>query len=256
MDKEFQFEGLPLPAFKLTKELKVLVSSQEAEKLFGPAALFKDLIDEGSLKKVEKLLKPENGSVRFEMNAVSASGGLLLADLYGKWQSDASWAVVVVPKEDNIERISQQLRRLQERLRETDYDLFQEKELSMQLLQRVRMLSAPSIRLDLDQMLIPLFGDLTAVKVKAVGDNVLKNIHDSHVETAIIDFTAVDQIEEEGLKLWNGLMQSLKVMGVECIVTGIKPAHAKRLHGLESTTVMRFASTLLEVLNEKSGSRL
>lgn len=256
MDTEYQFEGLPLPAFALTRELEVINSSQEARKLFGPVKAFQDLLDEGSLKKVGKLLQPEKASVKSELNAVTASGELLLADIFVKWGNDDSLMVVLVPKEDNIERISQQLRRLQDRLRDTDYDLFQEKELTMQLLQRVRVLSAPSIRLDSDQMLIPLFGDLTAVKVEAVGDNLLKNIHDSNVETVIVDFTAVDQIEEEGLKHWSVLMQSLTVMGIKCIITGVKPAHAKRLHGLEADFVMRFAPSLLEVLSGKNGNRL
>ena len=256
MDKEFQFEGLPLPAFKLTRELKVISSSQEARKLFGQVKVFSELIDEGSLKKVGKLLQPEKASVKSELNIVSASGERILADLFGKWDNDGSLMVVLVPKEDNIAHISQQLRSLQDRLRETDYDLFQEKELTMQLLQRVRMLSAPSIRLNSNQMLIPLFGDLTAMKVEAVGDDLIKNIHESNVETVIVDFTAVDQIEEEGLRLWSGLMQSLTVMGMECIITGVKPAHAKRLHGLESNFVMRFASSLLEVLSGENGSRL
>lgn len=256
MDMEFQFEGLPLPAFRLSKSFEVLDCSQEARKLFGPDKAFKDLIDEGSLKKAEKLLASEAASLKFELNLVTVADELILADLYGTWNLDEILTLIIVPKEGGLERISQQLRQLQNRLRETDYDLFQEKELTTELLQRVRQLSAPRIRLDLNQMLIPLFGDLTAVKVNTVQDDLLKDIHDANVETVIVDFTAVDQIEEEGLRLWNGLMQSFKLMGVECVITGVKPAHAKRLHALESHIVMHFASSLLEVLAANNKSRL
>lgn len=256
MDMEFQFEGLPLPAFRLTKSLEVLDCSHQASKLFGPEKAFRNLIDEGSLKKAEKLLDPSKPSIKGEMNLITDASELILVDMYGTWDLNKILTLIVIPKEDNLERVSQQLRQLQNRLRETDYDLFQEKELTTELLQRVRQLSAPRIRLDLDQMLVPLFGDLTAVKVEAVQDNLLKDIHDANVETVIIDFTAVDQIEEDGLRLWNGLMQSFKIMGIECVITGVKPAHAKRLHNLESHIVMRFASSLLEVLSANSKSRL
>lgn len=248
MNTEYQFDGLPLPAIHLNNRLSVISCSQEASSLFGDFAELKDIVDEGSLKKAEKLLTPEKTPIKFELNFMSKDFELILADVYGKWDSDFSLSIILVPKKDEIAGISSQLKQLQDRLRETDYDLFQEKELTLKLLERVRLLSAPCIQLDHEQVLIPLFGDLTEEKVLAVKKPLLASIHQYNAETVLIDFTAVDRIEEKGLFEWESLLRSLKVMGKECIITGVKPMHAKNLHLMSSRYTMRFSSSLLSVL--------
>lgn len=248
MNTGYQFDGLPLPAIQLNNNLSVIGCSQEASSLFGHFTAFKDIVDEGSRKKAEKLLKPQKTPIKFELNLVTKAMELILADVYGKWDSEFSLTVIVVPKVDEIAAVSSQLRLLQNRLRETDYDLFQEKELTLKLLERVRLLSAPCIQLDQQRVLIPLFGDLTKEKVDAIKDPLLENIHNFKAETVLVDFTAVDRIDEKGLDEWESLLQSFKVMGKECIITGLKPEHAKSLHLMPSRLTMRFSASLLGAL--------
>lgn len=248
MNTGYQFDGLPLPALQLNNSLSVISCSDEASSLFGDFTALKDIVDEGSLAKAVNLLKAQKAPIKFESNLITKDAKRILADVYGKWDSDFSLSVIIVPKMDELSGISKQLRHLQNRLRETDYDLFQEKELTLKLLERVRLLSAPCIQLNQQQVLIPLFGDLTKEKVVAIRDPLLENIHNFKAETVLVDFTAVDRIDEKGLDEWESLLQSLKVMGKECIITGLKPEHAKSLHVMTSRLTMRFSASLLGVL--------
>ncbi|MCP2033399.1 rsbT co-antagonist protein RsbR [Planomicrobium sp. HSC-17F08] len=244
-----QFNALPLPAFTLDNHLHVVESSAEAFELFGDCRLFTDIVDEESLQKVKTLLSSEVLQPKFELNFTSKKDGLFLADVYGKRSDSGNISLVIVPKDNQMERVANQLTKLRERLRETDYDLFQEKERTLELLQRVRELSAPYIQLDSDRLLVPLFGDLTEEQVLAFMPRLLANIYETQAETVIFDLTAMGKITDEGLQHLEQLLQSLSIMGMSSIFTGVKPEHAKQLHHMQAKLPMRFLSSLQEVLS-------
>lgn len=248
MNTEFQYDDLPLPAFRLNEKLSVVNCSEEALRLFGKVSSFLEIVDEASANKARKMLASGMAVEKFELNVIAQPSKLILADVFAKWDSQFSLSVILVPKDDELAGIVQQLAQLRSRLNETDYDLFLEKERTADLLQQVQELSAPCIQLDSMRLLIPVFGELSREKVEAVSARLLENIYQVNAETTIMDFTAITKITGQGLTSLESLLQTISVMGTESIICGVKPSHAKKLHHLQSLVSVKFASSLQEVI--------
>lgn len=248
MNTEYQYDTLPLPAFRLNEKLSVVNCSDEARRLFGEISSFLEIVDEASANKAKKMLASGTVVEKFELNVIAQPSNLILADVFAKWDSQFSLSVILVPKDGKMERVIQQLGQLRSRLNETDYDLFLEKERTADLLQQVQELSAPCIQLDRDRLLIPLFGELSREKVEAVSSRLLENIYQVDAEMVILDFTAMTKITSQGLTSLESLLQTISVMGTESIICGVKPIHAKKLHHLQSLLSVKFISSLQEVI--------
>lgn len=245
------FDSWPLPAYQLNSELEIVESSGTAKSMFGEKSSFLDLLDEGSVSKASKFLQASNYIAKLELNFKTAEGHLQVCELHCKWDSEYILNVIAVPKDDQVSKISAQLASLRNRLNDTNYDLFLEKERTEKLLQRVRELSAPTIELGDGHLLIPFFGDLDSAKIESIKNHILKDVYTKNAETVILDLTAMDKISPEGMGYLSELLQTFKVMGIDPIVTGIHPEHAKQLHALKATIDMRFEASLSAVLSER-----
>ncbi|RLQ86598.1 STAS domain-containing protein [Planomicrobium sp. Y74] len=245
------FDSWPLPAYQLNSELEIVESSGTAKSMFGEKPLFLDLLDEGSVSKAANFLRASNFSGPFELNFKNTAGELQVCDLHCKWDSDFTLNVIVVPKDNQVSKISAQLSSLRNRLNDTNYDLLLEKERTEKLLQRVRELSAPTIELGDGHLLIPFFGDLDSAKIESIKSHILNDVYTKNAETVILDLTAMDKISQEGMGYLNSLLQTFKVMGIDTIITGVHPEHAKQLHALDTTIHMRFEASLAAVLSER-----
>ncbi|WKA57652.1 STAS domain-containing protein [Planococcus shenhongbingii] len=170
-------------------------------------------------------------------------------DVHAKRNDPTLLSLVIVLKDSQLEHVAGQLSKLRERLRDTDYDLFQEKERTLELLQKVRGLSAPCIQLDKQRLLIPLFGDLTEEQVLAFTPRLLVRIYETQADTVIFDLTAMGRINDDGLRHLDSLLQSFSLMGTSSIFTGVKPEHAKRLHRIRTKQPMCFVASLQDVLS-------
>ncbi|MGM0897865.1 MAG: STAS domain-containing protein [Bacillota bacterium] len=243
----------PLPAFELNNSFEIIDYSLEAEQLFGKPVKFWELLDEGSRTKAERLLKTRGSNKPVELNFTTAAG-FFLADVYYRWNKDFSLNLVLVPKDDQMASITAQLVRLRGRLKETDYELLQEKERSDALLEKVRKLSAPCIAIGGGYVLIPLFGNLNAEKVEAIRPYIVTQIYEYEAETVIIDLTAMGAVTQEGVSYLESLVQTLGIMGMESIITGVKPEHAKKLHLLKTEMNLRFEASLESVLSTASAN--
>ncbi|TWT07208.1 STAS domain-containing protein [Planococcus sp. CPCC 101016] len=238
----------PLPAFKLNSKLAIMERSEEAKKLVGDRVFFLELLDEGSRKKAREFLSGNQSAGPLELNFISLADELFLGDVYSKWDSDSNLNIVLVPKDNRLLEITSQLLSLRTRLQETDYDLLLEKERTEDLLEQVRKLSAPCIDLGKKHILIPLFGDLDPRKIEVIRFQILNQVYETGAETVIMDLTAMDQLEQDGVDYLKSLMQTFKVMGIQGIMTGMKPQHAKQLHHLELGLGLYFVSSLQTVL--------
>lgn len=245
------FDSWPLPAYQLNSKLEIVESSGTAKTMFGEKVYFLDLLDEGSVSKAENFLHASSFSGPFELNFKNTEGELQVCDLHCKWHSDFILNVIVVPKDDQVSKISVQLSSLRNRLNDTNYDLLLEKERTEKLLQRVRELSAPTIELGEGHLLIPFFGDLDSAKIESIRSHILKDAYSKNAEKVILDLTAMDKISPEGMGYLSELLQTFKVMGIDTIITGIHPEHAKQLHALEVTVDIRFEASLSAVLAER-----
>lgn len=251
MTSRSPFESGPLPAYQLNNNLEIVESSETARSVFGNRSSFLDLLDEGSVSKARRYLQQSQFTGSIELNFIDKEGNNKLCDLHCKWDSKFVLNVVAVPKDDNVAKIAAQLSGMRSRLNETNYDLLLEKERTDQLLLRVSELSAPTIELGAGHLLIPLFGDLDSTKVQSVRDHILHDVYEKHAETIILDLTAMGEIQNEGMDFMSSLLQTFKIMGIENIVTGVKPEHAQHLHSLKATADIRFESSLASVLSER-----
>lgn len=241
----------PLPAFQLNNSFAVVDYSLEAEQLFGTPSGFFELLDDGSRAKAERLLKVRDSKKPVELNFITAAG-FFLADVYYRWDSDFSLNLVLVPKDEQMATIMAQLVRLRGRLKETDYELLKEKERSDALLEKVRELSAPCIAIGAGYVLIPLFGNLNAKKVEAIRPYIVTRIYEYEAETVVIDLTAMGTVTQEGVSYLESLVQTLGVMGIDAVITGVKPDHAQKLHLLKREMNLRFEASLESVLTAAS----
>lgn len=248
MTAQSQLAEWPLPAFQLDNHFAIIDQSLEAEHFFGKRATFWELLDEGSQQKAQHLLKQREQKKAVELHFVTAAG-LFLADVYVRWISEFSLNVVAVPKDDKIEAIMAQLQRLRGRLRETDYELLQEKERSDALLEKVWKLSAPCIKIGGGYVLIPFFGDLDEDKVKAIRPLIVAEIYELEAETVIIDLTAMGIVTLKGANYLESFVQTLTIMGIDAIITGVKPEHARTLHLFNAEMNLRFETSLEAVLS-------
>lgn len=251
MTSKSPFESWPLPAYQLNNKLGIVESSETARSVFGNPSSFLELLDEGSVSKARNYLQQPQFTGSVELNFIDREGRTRLCDLHCKWDSEFVLNVVAVPKDDKVAKIAAQLSGMRSRLNDTNYDLLLEKERADQLLLRVSELSAPTIELGAGHLLIPLFGDLDSTKVQSIRDHILHDVYEKHAETIILDLTAMGEIRHEGMEFLSSLLQTFKIMGIENIVTGVKPEHAQLLHALKATDGMRFESSLASVLSER-----
>ncbi|WP_033543099.1 STAS domain-containing protein [Planococcus sp. CAU13] len=245
------FDGWPLPAFQLNSKLEIIHSSEAAQSMFGNPASFVELLDSGSVAKAEKYLRSSRPAAPVELNFFDLDGEVKLCDFHCKQTGEFPLIAVAVPKDERVMKISRQLADLRKRLNDTNYDLLLEKEETEKLLQRVRQLSAPIIELGDGHLLIPFFGDLDSAKIESISAPILSAAYEKHAEMVILDMTAMDHINEDGMDYLNSLLQTFKVMGTGNIITGVKPEHAKQLHSLKSATDLRFEASLSAVLSER-----
>ncbi|PSL40781.1 rsbT co-antagonist protein RsbR [Planomicrobium soli] len=241
-------EDWPLPIFQLDRKLTILASSKLARTLFKEASVFTGLLEEGSREKALKFLDPARSNEPIELTFLSPLDEPMVMDVHCKWESGESANVIAVPKDRHFTRVSAQLTHLRTRLNDTNYDLLLEKERTDKLLQNVRELSAPCIKLDQQRLLIPLFGAIDQQKMITVLPRILENVYRQDSQSVIFDLTAMNDIDPDGLVQFNALLESLSIMGVTISITGVHPRHAKRLHELNKGLQATFAVSLQNVL--------
>ncbi|WKA53882.1 STAS domain-containing protein [Planococcus shixiaomingii] len=248
MKQAHDYEDWPLPIFQLNRNLTILASSKQARHIFKESPVFTGLLEEGSRQKAVEFLNPANVAEPIELTFISIDGELLVMDVYCKWESGDIANAIAVPKDRQFARVSKQLTHLRTRLSETNYDLLLEKERTDALLQNVRELSAPCIKLDHQRLLIPLFGLIDLQKMETVMPRILESVYRHDGQTVIFDLTAMDDIDNDGLVQLKALFQSLSIMGITISISGVHPKHAKRLHELNTSLHATFAVSLQDVL--------
>lgn len=250
MKQNQDIENWPLPIFRLTRDLTILESSKKARFLFSVSPVFTCILDEGSRQKAVEFLNPVYVDQQLELTFLAADGDLLLMDVHCKWEDNNIANVIAIPKDRHFQRVSDQLSHLRTRLNETNYDLLLEKERTEELLQNVRELSAPCIKLDKLRLLIPLFGRIDQQKMDTVIPRILESVYQHDAQIVIFDLTAMEDIDHSGMEQLNAMVQSLSIMGISISITGVHPTHAKRMHDLDTTLHASFSASLQDALTK------
>lgn len=79
-------------------------------------------------------------------------------------------------------------------------------------------------------VIVPVLGQLTAQRTQRMQEHILDQVYKMpEVHTVIIDFSGVTDIKDQSEKLLNGVYQSLKLIGIKTMLTGVTPRLAREL---------------------------
>ncbi|MCP3028231.1 STAS domain-containing protein [Halobacillus sp. A5] len=242
--------AFPLPYYKINKNFTVQTYSEEAFKLWGNQENLLHIIDEESIEKVKKWISPDihKSSVEAHLKPVNGGNDPLTADVYTTWNNDLYAEVILMMKDDKLNRVTKTLNQLRSRLNDTNFELLEEKEKLEEAIDQNNKLSAPFIELTLNTALIPLFGDITSDKFHTVEEGLLHASQKEDIDRLLFDFTAVGEIHREGIHVLTDMMTSLFYMGTEIIVIGVKPQQAKQLHELNLPLNVQFIHSLQQAV--------
>ncbi|MEB1807482.1 MAG: hypothetical protein LPK26_09300 [Bacillaceae bacterium] len=110
--------NIPVPYFIVNHELKILETSNTAEKEFPVVASFLDLIDPGSKEKVIQLLENDD-ETSAEVNMETLEDKAVLYELFFK-KEQMKYHVVTIKKSNNYYLVQKEINQLREQLELTN----------------------------------------------------------------------------------------------------------------------------------------
>ncbi|MDW0113044.1 STAS domain-containing protein [Sporosarcina saromensis] len=240
----FPNSAFPLPMYAINQHLEIVQMNQAALNTLTIGTSLLDIIESESRSKLAEHLEQFQTIKALEINLLTKTSDIQLADLYVSWTDETIGEVIIVPKDEAVRKVSEQLGRLRHRLTETNFELLQAKESAEELLQENIRLSSPFIELTQTVGLIPIFGPLDEQKSENIAATVSNRAYKSDADTVIIDFTAVGEIEQGGLNGFQKLVHIMQLLGFTMLVVGLHPEHVKKWSALEFTADVRFLKSL------------
>ncbi|MFF8278857.1 STAS domain-containing protein [Streptomyces lateritius] len=104
--------------------------------------------------------------------------------------------------------------------------------------------STPVVRLWRHVLAVPLIGNLDTARSQVVMENLLESIQKDEALVAIIDITGVPTVDTSVAQHLMQTVKAVRLMGAECIVSGIRPAIAQ--------TVVQLGIDLSDILTRAS----
>ncbi|RDY70894.1 STAS domain-containing protein [Halobacillus trueperi] len=244
--------SFPLPHLIMNKNFKIESLSDEAVTMFGEVNHLLEIMDEGSLSKIKRWVTPEvhKLSIEIALKPLKEDKNPVTCDMHVKWKNDLYAEVLIIPKDEQLSKITKTMDQLRSRLNDTNFQLLEEKEKLEEAIQHGNRLSAPFIRLTEETALIPLFGHITADKMYTVEEPLLHATQNEDTDKVLFDFTAVGQIDEDGAQILKNLMTSLCYMGLQVIITGIRPEQVKRIQIIHFSSEIIFMNSLHQALKK------
>ncbi|WP_173915717.1 STAS domain-containing protein [Halobacillus sp. Marseille-Q1614] len=244
--------SFPLPFYVINKNFYVQSYSKQAKDLWGEPDSLLEIIDEESKNKIKKWVAPELHQTALEVHLkpFNAEPDPITADMYVTWNNDLYAQVIFLIKDEKLRKVTKTLNNLRSRLNDTNFELLEEKEKLEEVIDQNNRLSAPFIELTQDTALIPLFGDLSEEKMRAVENNLLVSSQKEDMDRLLFDFTAVGEMDREGVHVLTNMMTSLFYMGLDIIIIGVKPVQAKHLHEMEIPSQVNFMNSLQQAIDK------
>lgn len=91
-------------------------------------------------------------------------------------------------------------------------------------------LSAQAVPILEYAVVVPISGPLTAKRTQYMQEHILNQVYNMpEVHTVIIDFSGVTHVRDQSEELLQGLYQSLKLLGISTMLTGVTPILAQKL---------------------------
>lgn len=117
-------------------------------------------------------------------------------------------------------------------------------------------LSTPVVKLWDGVVAVPLVGTLDSARTQVVMENLLQALVDTGSEHAIVDITGVPAVDTQVAQHLLRTVMAARLMGAECIVSGIRPQIAQTIVALgiefgDIATKATLADALAAVLRQK-----
>lgn len=111
-------------------------------------------------------------------------------------------------------------------------------------------LSVPIIPLSPSISILPLIGAVDASRAAIIEEKVLNQIGSSRIETLIIDLSGVVDMSPEVIRHLTKVLEGIKMMGCESVITGLRPEIVKTMirQGLTFDTKATTKGTLQQAL--------
>lgn len=117
-------------------------------------------------------------------------------------------------------------------LRRAERDLQVKMEVVERQQEVIRELSTPILQVWEGVLALPLIGLIDSARTAAVMDSLLEAITRTHSRFAILDLTGVDAVDTQTAAYLLSLVRTIRLLGAEGILTGIRPHVAETVVGL------------------------
>ncbi|MGG3467119.1 ATP-binding protein [Neobacillus pocheonensis] len=116
----------------------------------------------------------------------------------------------------------------------------------------VENLSVPIIPISSNICILPLIGQIDHNRVATIEDKVISEIGNSHIQTLIIDFSGVADMESEVIRSLLNLINGIAMMGCKTVLTGLRGEIIKKvIHlGIKLDQAADFKGTLQFALKD------
>jgi rsbT co-antagonist protein RsbR len=113
----------------------------------------------------------------------------------------------------------------------------------LELIERQRELSTPIIEVWDGVAALPIVGLIDSVRTAEIMDNLLQTVTRTGARFAILDLTGVQVVDTSTASHLIGLIQAIRLLGAEGVLTGIPPSIAQTIVniGVDLTRVRVFA---------------
>ncbi|MEK5444752.1 ATP-binding protein [Fredinandcohnia sp. FSL W7-1320] len=99
--------------------------------------------------------------------------------------------------------------------------------------QLVENLSVPIIPINQETHIIPLIGGIDKIRILTIEDKILASIENEHIRTLIMDLSGVAFMENEVIFRFMKLIEGVKMMGCQTVLTGIRAEIVKKMIALD-----------------------
>ncbi|MDI1475714.1 PAS domain S-box protein [Polyangium sp. y55x31] len=148
---------------------------------------------------------------------------------------------------------------LEERYRELEQEMTERRQAEAALHaqnEAVRALSAPILQVAEGVLLLPVIGQIDAGRAAMMMSKLLESIVHSAARVTILDLTGVADIDTNTASHVFSLVHAARLLGSDCLVSGIRPAIASTMVELGiDTSSLRTFGTLAAALSHALGLR-
>ncbi|MED1203362.1 STAS domain-containing protein [Heyndrickxia acidicola] len=240
----------PYPYFEITPSFDVVGCSIAADLLFGQLSNFRDIVNEGSMKKAESLLKDVHHSKEVELVLKTVQAPFALFNCSVTWEKETGH-LVCIQQDQRIKNLEGLVQKHHERLATTNFELLEKKEEVEKAYSKIKELSIPYITLTDRSALIPIYGELDHSLLKERSEELMSRVYESECDKIFFDFNAVSTVTERGISSFTKLVQMLTLMGNQIFIISIKPEHAVYINNYELEDKIIYESNLREVLKKR-----